>query len=66
MDQMGSPYLLAHGLGIPVADATISVDFPQNGDYRLYLNEFKELLKKGVPHTNHPDRSGLRYDKVSR
>ena len=22
MDQMGSPYLMAHGMGIPVADAT--------------------------------------------
>jgi hypothetical protein len=25
MDQMGSPYLLAHGLGIPVQDAVTSI-----------------------------------------
>jgi hypothetical protein len=34
--------------------------------YTDFLNEFKEFLKKGVPDTNHPDRSGLRYDKVCR
>ena len=28
MDQMGSPYLLAHGLGRPVADARTTVTFP--------------------------------------
>ena len=28
MDQMGSPYLLAHGLGEPVADATTSAMLP--------------------------------------
>lgn len=25
MDQMGSPYLIAHGMGVPVEDATTSV-----------------------------------------
>ena len=28
MDQMGSPVLLAHGLGVPVADATTTVTLP--------------------------------------
>lgn len=28
MDQMGSPYLLAHGMGVPVKDATTSVTLP--------------------------------------
>ncbi len=37
MDQMGSPYLLAHGLGIPVEDATTSVTFPSKGQYRLWV-----------------------------
>jgi hypothetical protein len=37
MEQMGSPYLLAHGLGIPVADATTSVTFPSAGTYRLWV-----------------------------
>ena len=31
MDQMGSPYLLAHGLGQPVKDATTAVSFPAAG-----------------------------------
>ena len=29
MDQMGSPYLLAHGLGKPVAPAETTVTFPE-------------------------------------
>lgn len=37
MDQMGSPYLLAHGLGIPVADATTTVAFPAPGEYRVWV-----------------------------
>jgi hypothetical protein len=28
MDQMGSPYLLAHGLGTPVKDAVTLARFP--------------------------------------
>ena len=37
MDQMGSPYLLAHGLGRPVEDATTTVEFPRNGEYRIWV-----------------------------
>ncbi|NUQ65649.1 MAG: FAD-dependent oxidoreductase, partial [Pirellulales bacterium] len=37
MDQMGSPYLLAHGLGRPVADAATEVEFPAAGDYRVWV-----------------------------
>jgi len=37
MDQMGSPYLLAHGLGVPVKDATTTVAFPATGTYRLWV-----------------------------
>ncbi len=37
MEQMGSPYLLAHGLGIPVQDATTDVEFPKSGSYRLWV-----------------------------
>ncbi|MCX7047606.1 MAG: FAD-dependent oxidoreductase [Candidatus Sumerlaeota bacterium] len=37
MDQMGSPYLLAHGLGAPVADATTSLTFPAAGDYHVWV-----------------------------
>jgi hypothetical protein len=31
MDQVGSPFLLAHGLEIPVADATTTIEFPAAG-----------------------------------
>jgi hypothetical protein len=37
MQQMGSPYLLAHGLGIPVEDATTEVEFPSSGNYRVWV-----------------------------
>lgn len=37
MEQMGSPYLLAHGLGIPVQDATTKIKFPTAGAYRVWV-----------------------------
>ncbi len=37
MDAMGSPYLLAHGLGRPVADAATTVSFPEAGRRRLFV-----------------------------
>ncbi len=37
MDQMGSPFLLAHGLGKPVEDAISKVDFPTAGKYRVWV-----------------------------
>lgn len=40
MDLMGSPYLLAHGLGIPVADATTEVVFPEAGKYWAYVRTY--------------------------
>ncbi|MDD4442015.1 MAG: FAD-dependent oxidoreductase [Kiritimatiellae bacterium] len=35
MDQMGSPFLMAHGLGTPVADASTTVEVPESGTYRV-------------------------------
>ncbi|MGN0047428.1 MAG: FAD-dependent oxidoreductase [Bacteroides sp.] len=40
MDQMGSPYLLAHGMGCPVADATTEVEFPETGEYHAYVRTY--------------------------
>ena len=34
---MGSPYLLAHGLGQPVKDATTTANFPAAGKYRVWV-----------------------------
>ncbi len=37
MDVMGSPYLLAHGLGVRVMDAVANVTFPSPGEYRVWV-----------------------------
>ncbi len=37
MDQMGSPFLLAHGVGEPVKDAATAVSFPAPGKYRVWV-----------------------------
>jgi hypothetical protein len=37
MDQMGSPYLLAHGLGDPVRDAETTVQLPAPGRYHVWV-----------------------------
>ncbi len=37
MDVMGSPYLLAHGLGRPVADASTEISIPADGVYRVWV-----------------------------
>ena len=34
---MGSPYLLAHGLGRAVKDATTTVTMPKAGKYRVFV-----------------------------
>lgn len=37
MDVMGSAYMLAHGLGRPVADAETTVQISKNGKYRVWV-----------------------------
>lgn len=37
MDQMGSPYLLAHGLGVPVIDCKTKITLPSAGEYRVWV-----------------------------
>jgi hypothetical protein len=39
-DLMGSPYLMAHGMGIPVDDASTTVKFPRTGTYRLFVRTY--------------------------
>ena len=34
---MGSPYLLAHGIGQPVDDAKTTVNFPETGEYHVFV-----------------------------
>ena len=37
MDIMGSPYLIAHGMGTPVKEANTIVQFPAKGNYYVYV-----------------------------
>lgn len=40
MDQMGSPYLMAHGMGKPVENAVTELDLPQTGKYYVYVRTY--------------------------
>ena len=40
MDQMCSPYLLAHGLGRPVSDAETEVMIPESGVWHVYARTY--------------------------
>jgi hypothetical protein len=40
MDLMGSPYLMAHGMGTPVANASTLAVFPETGTYHVYIRTF--------------------------
>ncbi|RFU81419.1 pyridine nucleotide-disulfide oxidoreductase [Trichoderma arundinaceum] len=54
--QMGSPYLLAHGNGIPVADATTTIRIPDAANYNLWVR-----AKDWVP-DHHPGRFNVILD----
>ena len=58
MDIMGSPYLLAHGMGRPVAPARTQVAFPEPGTYRLWVR-----TKDWIPE-HHPGRFKVVIDGV--
>jgi hypothetical protein len=51
VQQMGSPFLLAHGGGKPVADASTVVTFPETGIYQVWVR-----TRDWVP--DHPDNPG--------
>jgi hypothetical protein len=48
---MGSPYLLAHGLGRPVADATTEVELPAAGRYRVWVRTKDWVARWKAPGT---------------
>lgn len=56
--EMGSPYLLAHGIGEPVRDAETTVTIPEKGDYRVWVR-----TKDWVPE-DHPGRFSVLIDGV--
>lgn len=39
-DLMGSPYLIAHGCGKPVADASTEIEVPADGTYYVYARTY--------------------------
>jgi hypothetical protein len=49
MDQMGSPILLAHGMGVPVKDASTAVTFPAAGTYHLWVRTRDWVANFGAP-----------------
>jgi len=42
---MGSPYLMAHGMGEPVKDATTTVKFPAAGTYHVFVRTLDWVAK---------------------
>ena len=49
IDTMGSPYLLAHGLGRPVTDATTSIQFPGAGNYHVWVRTRDWVARWNAP-----------------
>lgn len=51
VESMGSPYLLAHGMGEPVKDATTTVKFPNPGTYRVWVRTMDRVACWNAPGT---------------
>ncbi|MGI9176479.1 MAG: FAD-dependent oxidoreductase, partial [Pirellulales bacterium] len=49
ISQMGSPYLIAHGLGKPVADATTTVTIPVAGTYHVFVRTKDWVARWNAP-----------------
>jgi hypothetical protein len=49
IDVVGSPYLLAHGLGRPVRDAETTIDVPLTGRYRVFVRTKDWVARWGAP-----------------
>ncbi|NLP09962.1 FAD-dependent oxidoreductase, partial [bacterium] len=61
IDTMGSPYLMAHGLGVPVANATSLVRFPQKGKWRVWVRTMDWVARWKAPGA--PGRFQLLIDR---
>ena len=46
---MGSPYLLAHGLGEPVADAVTTINIPEAATYRVWVRTKDWVARWNAP-----------------
>lgn len=60
IEEMGSPYLLAHGLGRPVKPATTTVKFPSAGKYRVFVRTIDWVARWNAPGS--PGRFQLSVD----
>ena len=60
IDNMGSPYLLAHGLGKPVQDAATEVTFPETGNYHVFVRTKDWVARWDAP--GQPGRFQLLVD----
>ena len=49
VESMGSPYLLAHGLGHPVADARTVVELPRAGRWRVLVRTYDWVARWDAP-----------------
>ena len=51
MEEMGSAYLMAHGAGIPVADAETEIEIPESGEYHVWARtrNWTAVWKRGTP-----------------
>ena len=49
IQQMGSPYLLAHGLGKPVADAVTEIEIKESGSYRVWVRTYDWVARWKAP-----------------
>ncbi len=51
MDQMGSAYVMAHGMGVPVADAVTTVDVLSDGSWSVWVRtrDWTAPWKRGTP-----------------
>lgn len=49
IESMGSPYLLAHGMGEPVQDATTKVKFPSTGKWRVWVRTMDWVGRWNAP-----------------
>ena len=49
IETVGSPYLLAHGLGTPVRDAETTVTFPAAGTWKVFVRTKDWVARWGAP-----------------
>jgi hypothetical protein len=49
IESMGSPYLIAHGLGTPVADASTEIEIKDAGSHRIWVRSLDWTKRLGRP-----------------